>query len=554
MNYADLRALQQRRRPASGLKPLPYDPEAGITRPLDVLAPTTGTYGEAASRMVPLAGEAWAVDDARKALSQGDRLGAALSVGLGMLPFGGTLAALKSGKNAFRSGATTLKMGGKTAVREPGAIPNSVDVQGFHWSPEGNLYETDPRMYGRGIKGAEADRLADHKDIRPRTYFYTNEMRKEPGLGANQYTTTLKGVYPASDPMGIWKRFGDDLTGAERAIKEAGFKGYEGSGEAAVYFDPVRVARHTQGQAPAPAPLATPKLTDATEVQVGSQLGTSPLPPELEAERMNWLANSNRAYQKLGLNPESANLMGSYLNPQGVLERNKFLATDIPHSPRAESAVDLVSAARNIMLGQNARGGVGVSPSFTGQNAVRMNVGPADLPRLEGMIPESEAKGVFTVKTPQGLSFVGDSMEQDALKQHVHDLALRHGLTDPSIYEGGQIGLYHEFPWAQSEGRYQPGTGKVTMEELMPRIEANPALTKDLDATWGLQELAKGIRATEAKAMDLRNPIQTLPEDVMKLNALIERGGLSAVQDYVRRYGPAGLPAGFGFMPYQDER
>ena len=58
----------------------------------DFAAPTTGTLTEAGTRLLPFAGEAWAVDDAKQSFDRSNYKTAAAQALLGLLP-GGALAA-----------------------------------------------------------------------------------------------------------------------------------------------------------------------------------------------------------------------------------------------------------------------------------------------------------------------------------------------------------------------------------------------------------------------------------------------------------------------------
>jgi hypothetical protein len=69
-----------------------------ITDPLlETLAPTTKTVPEAVTRALPLMGEAWAVDDIKQEMSEGNLGNAALMGGLSLLPLGGYLARVAKG-------------------------------------------------------------------------------------------------------------------------------------------------------------------------------------------------------------------------------------------------------------------------------------------------------------------------------------------------------------------------------------------------------------------------------------------------------------------------
>jgi organic radical activating enzyme len=117
-----------------------------------------------------------------------------------------------------------------------------------HFSNAPSISQLDPRMYGKGIKGAEASRLTDAPDIKPRSYFYVDKpgVKPEQGLGPHKYQGTAENIYPLhEDPLGlsaIAKQKSLDpylmsqgiqqvdekqqLNELERLIKQAGYKGY----------------------------------------------------------------------------------------------------------------------------------------------------------------------------------------------------------------------------------------------------------------------------------------------------------------------------------------
>jgi hypothetical protein len=75
-----------------------------------------------------------------------------------------------------------------------------------HFSTEPGLTFTDPRKYGTGIKGAEADRLMNYPGaVRDRSYFYMGEpgtVSPEPGLGVNRYRGEASSLYDITqDPL-----------------------------------------------------------------------------------------------------------------------------------------------------------------------------------------------------------------------------------------------------------------------------------------------------------------------------------------------------------------
>jgi hypothetical protein len=133
-----------------------------------------------------------------------------------------------------------------------------------HFGKKGGLLELDPKQYGSGILGAEAERLKYGKNpVRDRTYFYRgspDQVKPEVGLGPNVYTTELPNLYDiTADPLGLSKlanirnttsylaKYGQgrfdqpqSLNDFERLIKEYGYKGLLDPTKAVV-FDPTRV-------------------------------------------------------------------------------------------------------------------------------------------------------------------------------------------------------------------------------------------------------------------------------------------------------------------------
>jgi hypothetical protein len=137
-------------------------------------------------------------------------------------------------------------------------------VNFVHYSKSPNVNRLEPNMYGTGIKGAEASRLADMPDIKPRSYFYvdTPNVKPEVGLGSNKYKGSAENVYPLhTDPEELAKTAKqmsmDDylasqgiqqvdrnkyLNNLERMIKEKGYSGYL-SDDAGVLFYPTDVLK-----------------------------------------------------------------------------------------------------------------------------------------------------------------------------------------------------------------------------------------------------------------------------------------------------------------------
>jgi hypothetical protein len=126
-------------------------------------------------------------------------------------------------------------------------LPHAQAARGVHFSNAPELTELDPERYGSGLKGAEASRLADAPDIRPRSYFYLDDRVKgERGTGPYRYQAELRDLYDlTADPLGIRAVMRDRFTTpqtaqinpgridwaavqneTERRIRELGYQGY----------------------------------------------------------------------------------------------------------------------------------------------------------------------------------------------------------------------------------------------------------------------------------------------------------------------------------------
>lgn len=98
----------------------------------------------------------------------------------------------------------------------------------------GRHYSTSPQQslsgayYGRGLKGAERNRLDSSTDprLKSRIYFYVDQgsgIRPESGVGGYAHEVRLENIY---DPQTRIVRPQSDLNGFESAVINAGFDGY----------------------------------------------------------------------------------------------------------------------------------------------------------------------------------------------------------------------------------------------------------------------------------------------------------------------------------------
>jgi hypothetical protein len=117
---------------------------------------------------------------------------------------------------------------GRAAVPSYGTgRPGAISVVGRHYSssPQQSL---SGAYYGRGLKGAERNRLDSSTDprLKNRIYFYVDQgsgIRPESGVGGYAHEVKLDNIY---DPQTGTIRPQSDLNGFESAVINAGFDGY----------------------------------------------------------------------------------------------------------------------------------------------------------------------------------------------------------------------------------------------------------------------------------------------------------------------------------------
>lgn len=168
--------------------------------------------------------------------------------------------------------------------------PGSVTVDGWHYG-KSKVPALSGTMYGSGIKGAEADRLAQSRDrrIKSRVYFYINRddgtpPPKEDGLGPHKYEQRLSNLYdPASrDPRIPLARNGANEF--ESAILDAGFDGYIAPAFGmAVVLDATVPAKYVGEDKAGPAPITTPVSQRAKKSLMSREIfEVEPLVPQLQ--------------------------------------------------------------------------------------------------------------------------------------------------------------------------------------------------------------------------------------------------------------------------------
>lgn len=143
-----------------------------------------------------------------------------------------------------------------------------------HFSHNPELQFVDPKRYGTGIKGAEAERLRDFPGgVRDRAYFYMGEpgaVSPEPGLGVNRYRGEASSLYDITqDPLNFrvlaresnrtpyTAKYNQGITSPlqeandmERLVKEYGYQGManpKASKPMAIMFKETPVRRNARG-------------------------------------------------------------------------------------------------------------------------------------------------------------------------------------------------------------------------------------------------------------------------------------------------------------------
>ena len=200
-----------------------------------------------------------------------------------------------------RSARLANDSGDRSGSEESGRVPprygqgivGSSSSVAYHFSKTART-SLDSNLYGTGLKGLEAERLAgqENADIRPRSFFYVdkgNGVRAESGVGAYGHHVQLDNLYDVyKDPLGIVKK-NPGSNNWERAVLNAGFDGYLANDPVmpqgfAVLLGkqhssvPVEETRAPGAKANPIMESATSKFDTSTE---GSELVRTPAPMEL---------------------------------------------------------------------------------------------------------------------------------------------------------------------------------------------------------------------------------------------------------------------------------
>ena len=143
-----------------------------------------------------------------------------------------------------------------------------------HFSNDPNLQMLDPKRYGTGIKGAEAERLREYPGaVKDRSYFYLGEpgtVAPEAGLGVNRYRGEASSLYDITqDPLNFQRLAREsnrtpftakynqgmtyplqDANDVERLVKEYGYQGManpKATKPMAIMFKETPVRRQARG-------------------------------------------------------------------------------------------------------------------------------------------------------------------------------------------------------------------------------------------------------------------------------------------------------------------
>jgi hypothetical protein len=143
-----------------------------------------------------------------------------------------------------------------------------------HFSKDPNLTLLDPKKYGTGIKGAEAERLREYAGgVKDRSYFYLGEpgtVAPEAGLGPNRYRGEASSLYDITqDPLNFQRLAREsnrtpftakynqgmtyplqDANDVERLVKEYGYQGManpKATKPMAIMFKETPVRRQARG-------------------------------------------------------------------------------------------------------------------------------------------------------------------------------------------------------------------------------------------------------------------------------------------------------------------
>ena len=185
-------------------------------------------------------------------------------------------------------GSVAGQVGGNQIPSYGTARQGAVSVVGRHYSTAARQSLTGA-AYGRGLKGAERDRLDRSTDprLKNRIYFYVDQgagIRPESGVGAYAHEVRLENIY---DPQTRIVKSQGDANAFESAVINAGFDGYIapfGSNQAAVVLLGMKHKAVPVQAIGTPAAAAAPEAAAPTTLKKGlmskelGQIDTSKIP------------------------------------------------------------------------------------------------------------------------------------------------------------------------------------------------------------------------------------------------------------------------------------
>ena len=166
-----------------------------INSAMGMLAPTTGTGVEAATRMLPMTGEAWTANDAGNAIQDGQYGKAAMMGLLGLLPLGGMMSA------GLRAGASVPKRMGQSGAIAWHGSPHKFDKFSLDKIGTGE----GAQAYGHGLY------LAEHPEV-AQSYKAAGTFRhNQIDIDGTPYvaSTVMNSVTPNNVAADAFSRFGN---------------------------------------------------------------------------------------------------------------------------------------------------------------------------------------------------------------------------------------------------------------------------------------------------------------------------------------------------------
>ena len=265
---------------------------------------------------------------------------------------------------------------------------------------------------------------------------------------------------------------------------------------------------------------------------------------------------------------EALPTQGTYVNSQGVLERNpgftarplvSLRSSDLGTTasgkakrggpemvPEDVRAMRYAAALRGLTTGQEATGFNKFTPanaSMKGAEKTGARYTAKNADELEAARKAFEAQGLDVVQVGDGLNigkFPDDAGKTafDAKELQKRVKAASQGLSGKTVAGRWETGL-ETVPWTREQG-----TGQTT-RAIIERLVDNPDYAvkdaaKRIDASRFRESMKPMNEIDRALAAEKNLPIR---EDLMKLREMLSEVGLEGVIDYVKKTGGVALPA-----------